>query len=211
VRTPSVPVLVCLCAFALPGYATSATVTVAQLEQFLTSTRAAKLTDAEIAGRLSKVDLSEELTEKSLTRILGESSPGPETLEQLKILAAVSVLQKPPASELPVESAPDPAARERLVSAARDYVRNALHLVPNLLAIRETRGFNNLPVDAEEKHRKPKVKMHFASEARSGIVVRGGKELDAPAEGHEDRGQFGLSSGLSSWGEFGAVPCSCTQ
>ena len=100
------PVLICLFAFVLPVRA-APTVTVAQLEQFLTSTRTARLPDAGIAERLSKVELSEQLTSKTLSRILAESSPGPETEEQLELLATASVIQSPPVTELPSVPAPD--------------------------------------------------------------------------------------------------------
>lgn len=177
----------------------------AQLEQFLTSSHAAKLSDVEIAERLSKVDLSEELTSASLARIVVASSPGPETLQQLEVLAAVSVIQPPPSVELPGTPPPDQPTQDRLIASARDYASHALHLVPDFVAMRNTRAFNNLPIDSPKKHQKPRIEMHFASEIRSEIAVRNGKELESPDQGHQETGAFGLSSGLSSSGEFGAV------
>jgi hypothetical protein len=47
--------------------------------------------------------------------------------------------------------------------------------------------------------------MHFVGEMQTGITVRNGKELDSPPTGHEEIGTYGLSAGLSSSGEFGAV------
>jgi len=52
-------------------------VTVAQLEQFLTSERSAKLSDQEIANRLSNVTLAEQLTARTLNYIRTETSLGP--------------------------------------------------------------------------------------------------------------------------------------
>lgn len=197
------PVLICLFAFVLPVRA-APTVTVAQLEQFLTSTRTARLPDAGIAERLSKVELSEQLTSKTLSRILAESSPGPETEEQLELLATASVIQSPPATELPSEPAPDQQAQREMIRAARDYAARALHLVPDFLAVRDTQAFNNLPVDGPKKHQKPFVKMHFAGESRREIAVRKGKEVNS-SSGLEGEGNGGLSSGLTTWGEFGAI------
>jgi hypothetical protein len=197
-------VLVCLFALAVPAYAAS-TVTVAQLEQFLTSWRTAKLSDLEVAERLSKVDLSEELTSRGLARILTRSSPGPETQEQLEILAAASVIQPPPSVELPGTPPPDQATQNRMMASARDYAAHALHFLPDFVAMRNTRAFNNLPVDSPNKHQKPRIEMHFASEMRSEIAVRNGKELDSPAQGDGQAGMVEFASGLSSSGEFGAV------
>jgi len=202
VRTSSV--VLCVFVLAFPVYPAN-TVTVAQLEQFLTSSRAARLSDTEIAERLSRVDLSEELTSKSLARIVAESLPGPETQQQLELLAAVSVIQPPPRVELPGEPAPDQSTKQKIVRSARDYARNALHIVPNYLAVRETLAFNNLPTESSNRHKKPTIEMHFANETRSGIAVRNGREVSSSLPGHEDSDHFGLSSGLSSWGEFGAV------
>lgn len=193
-------IVICLFAFALPVDAAS-TVTVAQLEAFLASSPAQKLSDKEIAERLSRVEVSEELTASSLSLILHESSPGPETLQQLEILAAASVLQPPPASELPGEPAPDQPRQKSILAAARDDAKHSLHVLPDLLAVRETQSFNNLPLGTTKKHQKPPIEMHFASETRREIAVRKGREVGtaAPEQG------TALSSGLSTWGEFGAM------
>lgn len=196
-------VLSCVLVLTLPVYA-APTVTVAQLEQFLSDSHTAKLSDAEIARRLRKVELSEQLTSKSLARILAEAPPGPETEEQMEFLAAVSLLQPPPLVESPGEPPPDQATQKKIVRSARGYAGEALRLVPDFLAVRETRAFNNLPIQAANKHQKPRVEMHFASEVRREIAVRSGKEVNWLTSGHEEAGA-GLSSGLSSWGEFGAI------
>ena len=196
-------VLICIFALTLPVHAAT-TVTVAQLEQFLTSSRRAKLSDVEIAGRLSRVDLSEELTSNSMARIVAESSLGPETRQQLEILAAVSVIEPPPAAEMPDEPAPDQARQKQIITSARHFAGTALHILHDFLAVRDTRSLNNLPVDAGKKHGKPRVVTHFASEVRTEIAVRHGKEVEA-TEARGSRDQLGFSFGLSSWGEFGAI------
>ena len=196
-----IPLLViCLFAFALPVHAAT-TVTVAQLESFLTSSRTRKLADKEIAERLSRVDLSEELTAGSLARILRDSSLGAEALQQLEILSAASVLQPAPASELPDEPPPDQAAQTRILATARDVAKHALHVLPDLLVVRETQSFNNLPLPGAKKGQKPQIEMHFASEAHREIAVRKGREVGTAASDQS----AALSSGLSTWGDFGAM------
>jgi hypothetical protein len=196
-------VLICIFALALPVHAAT-TVTVAQLEQFLTSSRRAKLSDFEIAERLSRVDLSEELTSKSMARILAESSPGTETRQQLEILAAVSAIERPPLAEMPDEPAPDQARQKQIITSGRHFAGTALRILPDFLAVRDTRSLNNLPVDTGKKHGKPRVMMHFASEMLREIAVRHGKEVEAN-EASSSRDPWRFSFGLSSWGEFGAV------
>jgi len=73
-------------------------VTVAQLEQFLTAPRTAKLSDTDIAGRLSGVMLSEQLTQTTLARITSEIELGQKSAEQVEVLAAASVFEAPPAA-----------------------------------------------------------------------------------------------------------------
>lgn len=193
-------IVICLFAFAHPVRAAS-TVTVAQLEQFLSSSRAQKLSDQQVAERLSRVDLSKELTAASLARILAESSPGPETAQQLEILAAASVLQPPPISETPVNPAPDLATQKRILATARADASRSLHILPDLLALRETESFNNLPLGTAKKHQKPRIEMHFASENRHEISVRKGREVASVSPGQA----AGHPAGLSTWGEFGAM------
>lgn len=180
-------------------------VTVAQLEQFLTSRQASKLSDEEIANRLNRSELSEQLTGASLARILNETKLGPKTEEQLEIMAAASLLQSAPARDvrLPV---PDAARQQELLNAAREYVSGELHLLPDLLAMRVTRAFDNLPVLSEKKHGKLTVQMHFVREFRSEIAVRHGREVNRAAGGDAAiPDPQPTPAGLSSWGEFGSI------
>ncbi|MBS1803911.1 MAG: hypothetical protein JST28_11130 [Acidobacteria bacterium] len=180
------------------------TVSVAQLEHFLTSSRAAKLSDLEIAERLSRVDLSEELTASTLKRIVAQAHPGPETQQQLEILTAASMIQAPPAENLVNEVPPDQEAQARILNSAHAYAQGAIRLIPDFLAIRETRSFNNLPLATTKKHQKPQIEMHFASNARREIAVRKGREVSSAVAG-KGLGDALVTSGLSSWGEFGAM------
>lgn len=197
-------ILVCVFILTLPAHAAS-TVTVAQLEQFLSSSRTTKLTDQEIAGRLSKVELSEQLTAARLARIRAESSPGPETEEQLELLTASSLFLPPPASEIPDRPAPDEISQQQIINAARDYARRALHLLPDFLAVRETRSFDNIPVETSTKHSKPEIHMHFVSESRRPIGFRNGREVDPAINESDTRSETTISPGFSTRGEFGAI------
>jgi len=177
---------------------------VAQLEQFLTSSGTAKLSDDEIADRLSKVELSEQLAADHLNRIYKRTTPGPATYEQLQLLAAASVFLSPPKADVSSLSPPDQPAQDQVIDAARQYARQGLHLVPDLLAMRDTRAFDNRPIETNSKRIKPKVQMHFESESKREVAVRNGKEVNWSLTGHEDTNDSISSTGLQSSGEFGA-------
>jgi len=180
-------------------------VTVAQLEQFLTSPRAAKLSDTDIAGRLSGVMLAEQLTQTTLARITSEIELGQKSAEQLEVLAAASVFEAPPAAELPDSPAPGVATQADLLRAARDYVSGTIPLLPDFVALRETRSFDNLPVTEGKKHAKPKIEMHLVGEYRREIAVRAGREVNRPVGGADKAAQRNVPGGFSTWGEFGAI------
>ena len=61
-------------------------VTIMQLRDFLLAQHKSRKSDAETADRLSAVTLSERLTEQALSRIITETLPGPDSVEQLRLL-----------------------------------------------------------------------------------------------------------------------------
>jgi len=198
-------VWMCVVLFALPIHAAT-TVTVAQLEHFLSSSRAGRMSDEETADRLSAVSLSEQLTAVSLNRIRMETNLGPKSEEQLDLLAAASIVAAPPADEVPKLAAPSSREQERIVQAARDYTRRALALLPDFVAVRSTRYFTNVPAAVNGKRVKPRILMHQTRESRREIVYRDGHEMKRAigAPGSES-GEQSAMAGLSTWGEFGAI------
>lgn len=194
--------LVCIVGLTCPAYAATR-VTVAQLEQFLTSKRASKESDSEIADRLSSVQLSEQLTQQTLARIGNETGPGPKTIEQLRLLADASIFCAPPVSELPAQAAPDVNAQRQIVSAAAEYVDGALHRLPDFLAIRTTDSFDNIP--EQTKRKEPKAELHLRREIRREIAYRGGHEVTESVYAHSTGADAAPPTGLSTWGEFGPV------
>jgi hypothetical protein len=178
-------------------------VTIAQLEQFLNPKQTAKESDDEVAARLNQVTLAEQLSGTALARVLAEvgSRSRPKTAEQIELLAAESVFQAPPVGEQPREPAPDAAAQQRMIDAAQTYVNAALLHLPDFLAVRVTRSFDNLINDPKPKHGKPEAQMHFVSEKRREMAYRGGREVAETAHGRASE----QASGMSTWGEFGGI------
>jgi hypothetical protein len=164
------------------------------------------LPDAEIADRLNQVVLAEQLTATTLKRITLEVELEPKTAEQVELLAAGSMFEAPPVAELPALPAPDAVMQAQMLKGAHDYVSSALHLLPDFLAVRVTRSFDNLPIAADKKHAKPKIEMHFVQETRREIAVRDGREESIPADGNGGSASLRRRpEGFSTWGEFGAI------
>jgi len=171
-------------------------VTVAQLQQFLTSKQAAKQSDADLADRLGSVALSEQLTPATLSRLLARTDIGPKTDEQLQLLAFASIFNPPPRAELPDTSAPDSAARQKMISAAVNYVNTTLKLLPDFLATRTTSSFENTIEQTGLRHTRPKATLHIVRESHREIAYRNGREVADAAS---------TDSGLTTWGEFGPI------
>ena len=174
-------------------------VTVEQLRQFLTAKQTAKLRDAEVAGRLSSVSLSEQLTETTRKAILLRVKLGPKAATQLDLLAEASVFQPPPSAEISTEPGPNTAAQHEVVEKARTYVEVALHQLPDFLAVRETAGFNDHP---ETDDAKPMLR--FTGETHREIAFRDGHEVQVGAADGSSASEPAVA-GLTTWGEFGPI------
>jgi len=177
-------------------------VTVAQLEAFLTSRRTAKESDSQVAEALMRVELSEELTPATLSRMGEELRLGPKAAEQIKLLAAESALEAPPSAEWIGAPAPDDATQQRILSQARSYADTALRHLPDFLAFRTTTGYDNAPqrVDGNSSHFV--VRMHFARQHRRNVTYRNGAEVNEAAQS-AGRGAYEPDEGFSTRGEFG--------
>jgi uncharacterized protein YcgL (UPF0745 family) len=190
--------------FSLPASA-QIRVSVAQLEQFLTSRRAAKEADADIADRLTSVQLSEQLTVQTLKRIQAETHLGPKTIEQLRLLADSSIFSAPPSQELQQRAAPNGASQDRMIGMAVRYVDTVLRQLPDFLAIRITDSFDNIPDELRPKHGKPKAQLHLRREFRREIAYRNGQETTESTSKSGTEAETPAEPGLTTWGEFGPI------
>jgi hypothetical protein len=141
--------LVTLAAFAHPAEA-GTRVTVAQLDQALTAALAAHNPDAEIAGQISSLELTERLTEASLNKLNIRLAQDALAAQALALLADRSVFLDPPVAELPGTAAPDGAARQRMLDAARNYVAQTLPRLPDFLATRTIKRYDDSPQATQE-------------------------------------------------------------
>jgi len=140
-----------LAGLALPVFAAKDTpvakVTVAQLEQALATTH--DQPDAEVAQQLSGMELTERLSTAKLTH-LKANLPGGKAQEALVILADSAAFLDPPAGEIPADAAPDPAAARQMLTGIVNYVNTTVRQLPNLMAVRDTTGFEDRPQQDEQ-------------------------------------------------------------
>jgi VWFA-related protein len=194
--------LVTLAAFAHPAEA-GTRVTVAQLDQALTAALAAHNPDAEIAGQISSLELTERLTEASLNKLNIRLAQDALAAQALALLADRSVFLDPPVAELPGTAAPDGAARQRMLDAARNYVAQTLPRLPDFLATRTIKRYDDSPQALKKGAWPVRAGLHLVGTSSGEISVRNereglGVEHVSAASQEQNR--------LSTWGEFGFLP-----
>jgi VWFA-related protein len=176
-------------------------VTVAQLEQALTAAQSAHKADAEIARQIGGFELSERLTEASLRRLTTPLDAGSQAALALQLLANQSAFLDPPASELLPTAAPDDAAQQRMIEAARTYLAKTVPQLPNLFAVRTTNRYDDRPQETKKGGWPVRGVVHLVNTSSQEISVfeeRTNESTTAASLKHE-------GSGLISGGEFGST------
>ena len=176
--------------------------TVAQLAQVLTKASAAHKPDAQIARLIGKIELSERITETTLNRLNKQLVPGSHAAQALQLLAEESAFLDPPAGEMPANAAPDAAAQQRILIAARNYVAQMLPRLPNFLATRTINRYDDSPQAMRKGEWPVRAGLHLVDTTSREISVRDERENQPPTQGSAvwER-QIGLISG----GEFGTT------
>lgn len=203
--------LVTLAAAALSAPAFAQRVTVAELQQFLTAQYAAHKSDRSIADHLGAMELSEQLTETRLDRITADLRPAKKAAQALQLLADQSAFLEPPASEIPGKSTPQESEQARLIQEAMSFASVTLERLPNFLATRNTRTFDNsvlnMSPDGQRVGFAAGEGLHANGEYSRQITYRDGAEVNAEAsagEGKEEK-HDASRNGLTSTGEFGPL------
>ena len=177
-------------------------VTVAQLEQALTATVAAHKTDADLVRLIGGLELTERLTESSLSRLGSHLNPGSKAALALQLLADQSAFLDPPAIELPATPPPDDAAQKRMLDAARNYVARTLPHLPNFLATRTINRYDDSPQAVTPGGWPVRAGLHLVDTSSREISVRDERENQPPTQSSAVwQAQIGLISG----GEFGTT------
>lgn len=150
--------------------------------------------------------MSERVSDPTLKRILADTAPGPESLQQLRLLADVSIFAPPPADQIPQLPAPQPDQQQAMITAAASYAKTALRHLPDFLATRDTRRFDNLPLVLDPKHSKPRIQLHWIGEFKDQITYRNGAELTEEMHSPPTTSpKLTVHSGLRTMGEFGPI------
>ncbi len=125
----SASLLLCLLVAASGSAQTS--LTVRQLESFLLNRDTQKQSDAIIARELASLQLSEQLTDASLADFASRLRIGPQSAEQLEVIAAASTFEPPTAAEVDSQPPPDSREQNRILQSAREYASSSALRLPD--------------------------------------------------------------------------------
>jgi VWFA-related protein len=198
-------ILLCLLSLmVLPAHAAKR-LSVAQLEQSLAADFASHRPDEQIARKLSDLELSERLTGTALDRLGVRLSPGPKTALALELLADRSAFLDPPPSEMPTTAAPEPAAQQQMIEAARRNAVQTLSRLPNFFATLTTYRFDDGPQSPAPGEWPVRVGMRAVGTSSREITFRDGRDSRDPAEASAGTKAAEQSAGLTTRGEFGSI------
>jgi VWFA-related protein len=176
--------------------------TVAQLEQTLDAEVAAHKQDIEISRKISGIELSERITDESISHLSKQFPDGSKAAMALLLLADRSAFLDPPASELPSTPAPDAAGQRHLIEAAQKFAIETLPRLPNLLATRTTFSFDDSPQEVSRGAYAQRLGLHLIGSSKAEVSVRNEREGQSRQAGS---GRTQGSRGLATWGEFGST------
>ena len=180
-------------AFALPARAATQ-VTVAQLEQTLAAANTQP--DAQLADQLAAIELTQRLSPSTLAR-LQSALPGPQSQQELSILAAQSSFLGLPPAELPANPAPNAADQRQIMTGVIAYITQTIKKLPDFIATRDTRTFEDRPAGLYSYQ-----PLRFTTQTSVNVVYRDGQERDTNSKGKK---VDIAAQGLVSWGEFGPI------
>jgi hypothetical protein len=181
--------LTILAATAFPAQA-ARRVTVEQLHQFLSEQQTANRPDTDTATRILSLELTERLTDTTRDHLIKELNLGQKTTQTLDILADTSAFLDPPATELPATAPPDLETQRAMLNGALHFVATTLMHLPDFLATRTTRSFDDAPLVVGDTGFAPHSDLHLVGTFNRNITYRSGREVaesqSKPAPDHED-------------------------
>jgi len=180
-------------------------VTVDQLEQALSVAHGKA--DAEMAQALVSLELTERLSAARLAHLKADL-PGERSQQALAILADQSAFLPPPDDEIVADPTPDSAATRQMLVQIVNYVNTTVRQLPNLMAIRETSGFEDRPqedrVDRTGTLSLSYLPLHLVGQSSVAVTYRDRKEVvdESATKGLKKGTPVG---GLVTSGEFGPI------
>ena len=196
-------VLVVASSLLIPAAHAAQSVTVDQLQQALAAQAAQHKKDGDIAHRLASMQLTERLSEQTLAPMIADLKPGGKAALALDLMADLSAFLPLPASELPDRPAPDKATQRAMLSSAIDYTVHSRQHLPDFLATRATRSYDDgvsaLPEDGTMAALHSEL--HLVDSSTQEVGYQNGAEVAIARDGTSSR--EGSGSELWSRGEFG--------
>ena len=190
-----------LAIMAIPSWAAKR-MTVAQLEQMLSTEKAAHKSDSEIARKISDVELSERLTDLALGELSKQFAGGSPTSNGIVSAGRQVVFLDPPANELPATPTLDAATQRHVLEAAKRFAVETLPNLPNLLATRTTFSFDDSPQEVTKGGYPQRIGLHSVGSSKAEVSVW--NEKKSPLA-HTGFASSPAQVGLTSWGEFGSL------
>ncbi len=179
-------------------------VTVDQLNAIVTTTKGER--DSKIAGRLAGMELTERLSASKLA-VLESSLPGQESRRALLLLADQATFLNPPEADIPKDPPPSFEQQRVIIAKAIEYVKSLQLKLPNMFAQRDTIHFEDTPPGLKlgsESSFNPAQPLHPVSRTSATVLYRDGQDF-VQVNGKEQPATTQVSTGLSSFGEFGPI------
>ncbi|MFC5864034.1 VWA domain-containing protein [Acidicapsa dinghuensis] len=178
--------------------------TVQQLQETLRAAQLAHRPDAEVTRDLAAIAMTERISPATLTTLIADST-GEKSTEALRVLADGSTFLPLPASEIPTRPTPDFSAQKVIMGRVVNYVVHTIPLLPNLMATRTTEHFADIPDARAQQGEAVSGGFYKLGAMHTTIAYRDGRETDDPTAQAEGRRKPYVTTGLTSWGEFGSI------
>ncbi len=181
-----------------------AKISVTDLRVLLDETRGQP--DAQVAKRLSELELTERLSTAKLTSWEADL-PGDKARQALIVLADASAFLDRPAVETSVTDRPDLAAQRKILALAVNYLVQALPKLPSFFATRNLSRFEDVSQirvgTRAMLYTDARFRLIDSSSAR--VLYRAGREVVAPAGEAPNESPQPAPMGLATWGVFGPL------
>jgi VWFA-related protein len=148
--------------------------TMAQVEAILKEDRGDR--DAELAKRLSYIELTERMTSAKLRNWMMVFR-GKKTRAALTALSDASAFLDPPREEVLNDAPPDQVAQKKMLALIGDYLNKTMPKLPNFFATRTTVRYEDAPAIHERGTERNFEPLHAAESIKETVLYRNGKEV----------------------------------
>jgi hypothetical protein len=178
-------------------------VTIEKLRQQLAAAKGKR--DAELAKQIAEEELTEPASDAEISS-LQAGLRGPKANAALVALADASRFLEPSAAANPEANAPDPAAQQRMILLAEEYLKTSLPRLPNLFATRTTVRYREIPehYDDSGASKIAYEPLHWVDTSTSTVIYHNGNEIADPVQAKGKR-KSERGTGLTDRGSFGPI------